>query len=151
MFDIIRAKGVSPAPFLFSNFFILDEVKGKIISVADLEEAAKSKSKKALVIPQDYRSDIGLMKGFAGGKAAYLVDLGRIIESSGFRRSMEMAKIRNFLRICVKYEVPFAIASFAGSEFSIRNAQELCNICALVGLNAGQARFASERLGEYLA
>ncbi len=118
--------------------------------VPNLEEAMKQKNRKVLILLDEYREDIGLMKQFAEkSKAAFLIDLGRIIETCGFKRAVELAKMRRFLRICVKYDVPFALASFAKDEFSIRNARELCHIATLVGLNVGKAKFGLERLGEY--
>lgn len=150
MFDIIRTQNIAPESFNFSKFYFLDDVKGKIVKVANLDEAAKSRNKGVLVLPDEYSEDIGLMKKFAEGKSAFLIDLGRITETYGFRRAVEMAKMRRFLRICAKYEVPFALASFAKDEFSIRTSRELCHIATLVGLNAGQAKFGLERLKQYI-
>lgn len=150
MYDIIRAKGISPNSFFFSKFYFLDDVKNQIVKAANLEEAVKRKNRKELILLDEYREDIGLMKLFAEkSNAAFLIDLGRVIETYGFKRATEIAKMRRFLRICIKYEVPFAIATFAKDEFSIRNARELCHISCLVGLNVGQAKFALERLKEY--
>lgn len=151
MYDVIRVRNIAPEQFFFSKFYFLDEVKNHIVKVPDLEEAMKQKNRKVLILLDEYREDIGLMKQFAEkSRAAFLIDLGRIIETCGFRRAVELAKMRRFLRICVKYDVPFALASFAKDEFSIRNARELCHIATLVGLNIGQAKFGLERLKEYL-
>lgn len=150
MYDIIAAEGIKAEDFSFSKFFILSEVKNKIAKVPNLEEAAKLRNKKTLVLLDDYEFDIGLIKLFARGKAAFLIDLGRIIQSQGIKRAIELGKMRRFVRICVKYEVPFVLASFAKDKFSVRTSRELCNIAALVGLNSGQAKFALERLGEFL-
>lgn len=150
MYDIISAPGADPRPFHFSRFFQLAEARDKIIQVKDATEAQKFRGKKALVLPGDYKFDIGLMKAFGEGKAAFLIDLSRITAAQGMRRALEMGKMRRFLEICVKYEIPFALASFAKDEFSLRNASELCSIACLLGLNPGQAKFALARLGEYL-
>ncbi|VVB98599.1 Uncharacterised protein [uncultured archaeon] len=151
MFDIIRARNVAPESFNFSKFYFLDDVKNQVVKAPNLEEAMKQKNRKVLILLDEYREDIGLMKQFAEkSKAAFLIDLGRIIETNGFKRAVEMAKMRRFLRVCVKYEVPFALATFAKDEFSIRTAHEVCHIAGLVGLNAGQAKFGLERLEEYL-
>lgn len=125
-------------------------MKGKIVKVANLDEAAKSRNKGVLVLPGEYNEDIGLMKKFAEGNSAFLIDLSRVIETYGFKRAVELAKMRRFLRICIKYEISFALASFAKDEFSIRTSRELCHIATLVGLNVGQAKFGLERLKEYL-
>ncbi|MBU0586399.1 hypothetical protein KJ780_02730 [Candidatus Micrarchaeota archaeon] len=125
-------------------------MKKKILHVNGIEEAFKFKNKKSLVLLQDYKFDIGLMKQFGEGNSCFLIDLSRIIDSSGFRRAIELGRMRNFLRICTKYGIRFALASFAKYEFSIRNADELCHICCLLGLNMGQAKFALQRLQEYL-
>ena len=151
MFDIIRAQGIAPVPFSFSKLYFLDDVKNRIAKAPNLEEAMKLRNRKILILLDEYKEDIGLMKQFSEkSSAAFLIDLGRLIESNGFKRAVELAKMRRFLRICVKYEVPLVIASFAKDEFSIRTAHELCHIAGLVGLNYGQARFGLERLGLYL-
>lgn len=150
MQDIILAKGVLPGTYNFSAFHSYSEIKGKIIRAKEIEDAVNSKNKKALVLLDDYKFDIGLMKQFGEGNSAFLIDLGRIIETNGLMRANEMGRIRNFLKICVKYEIKFALASFAKDESSIRNADELRHISCLLGLNIGQAKFALERLGEYL-
>lgn len=150
MYDLIRTRGVKPEQFSFSKLYFLDDVRGKIILASDLSEAVKHRNRKVLVVPGEYKEDIGLMKQFGGGQAAFLIDLGRIIENSGYKRALEMSRIKRFLRTCVKFSIPFALASLAKDEFSVRSSDELCNIAALVGLNAGQAKFALERLGEYL-
>ncbi len=150
MYDIVRARNLAPGSFHFSKLYFLDDVKNRIAKVPNLEEAMKRRNKKELLLLDEYNEDIGLMKQFAEKcSAAFLIDLGRIIESQGFKRAVEMAKMRRFVRICIKYEVPFALASFAKDEFSTRNAHELCNIAALVELNPGQAKFALERLKDY--
>ncbi|MFA5077703.1 MAG: hypothetical protein WC488_04720 [Candidatus Micrarchaeia archaeon] len=150
MYDIIRAKGISPEPFHFSKLYFYEDVKGRIAKVKSLDEAVKLKNKKELVMLEDYKEDIGLMKLFGSGNSAFLIDLSRIMETYGMQRATEMARMRRFVRVCVKYEIPFAFASFAKDEFSMRNSRELCHIATLLGLNVGQAKFALERLGSYL-
>ncbi len=151
MYDIIRARNIAPEPFHFAKLYFLDEVKGRISKLPNLDEAMKMKNKKGLILLDKYSEDIGLMKKFAEkSSAAFLIDLGRLIETNGFGRAVEMAKMRRFLRTCVKYDIPFALASFAKDEFSIRNAKELCHIATLAGLNVGQAKFGLERLRGYL-
>lgn len=125
-------------------------MKNNIAQVHSLDDAVKLKNKNVLVLPDQYHSDIGLMKLFARGNSVFLIDLGRIIENYGFRRAIEMAKMRRFLLICIKYEIAFALGFFAKDEFSTRNSQELCNIATLIGLNIGQAKFGLERLKEYI-
>ncbi len=125
-------------------------LKNKIMQVSSLNEAVKLKNKKVLVLLNEYNSDIGLMKLFACGNSAFLIDLGRIIESYGFKRAIELAKMRKFLFICVKYQIAFALASYTKDEFSTRNPRELCHIAILIGLNVGQAKFGLERLKKYI-
>ena len=99
----------------------------------------------------DYAFDEGIIRVIAEKKnICFLIDLGRLIRSRGISRAVALSKLRNFLRLCVKYGAYYTFASFAESEAKIRSAAELEHIILLFGLNPGQAKFALKMLGHYL-
>lgn len=115
-----------------------------VVVAFDLNSALKYKNKKILILLEQYKGNIGLMKLFSEKKSAFLIDLGRIIQNNGFKRAYELAVIRRFLSVCIKYKLRFALAHFPKDEFSARSEKELVHISFLVGLNPGQAKFGIE-------
>jgi RNase P/RNase MRP subunit p30 len=150
MFDIIRCRAEATS-FGFSKFFFYDDVKTKIVEAENLEAAVQYKNRKTLIMLRDHAFDEGAIRLIAEKKnACFLIDLGRLMRMQGVPRAVALSKLRNFLRICIKYNAFYAFASFAGKEEEIRNSDELINIALLFDLNRGQAKFALEMLGEYL-
>lgn len=150
MYDILKCSA-EPSSFGFSTFYNLNSIKSKIISVANLEEALNYKNKKVLIVLQDYKFDEGAIRTIAEKKnICFLIDIGRLIRSVGISRAVAISKIRNFLRLCVKYSAFYTFASFAESEMQIRTNDELLHIAMLFDLNRGQAKFALKMLQHYL-
>ncbi|MFH1520022.1 MAG: hypothetical protein ABID61_00080 [Candidatus Micrarchaeota archaeon] len=151
MYDILKCS-VEPSSFGFSIFYNFNTVKNKIISVANLEEALNYKNKKVLVVLQDYKFNEGAIRTIAEKKnLCFLIDIGRLIKSTGISRAVAISKIRNFLRLCVKYGAFYSFASFAESEMQVRTRDELLHIAMLFDLNHGQAKFALKMLQHYLS
>lgn len=149
MYDIIDFE--TKENFGFEQLFNFQKVKSKIIAVEKIADASKFKNRETLIYIKDFEFDVGAIKLLADlKKACFLVDLSKIIESYGTRRSIEIAKIRRFLNLCNKYKAFYAFASFAKDEFSLRRTHELVFISTLLGINRGQAKFALERIGKYL-
>jgi len=150
--DIIRCKA-DPSSFGFDKFHLLSEagVRSKIIESDDIVSAANHKNKKALVVLRDHSIEEGAVKLIAEKKSlCILFDLGRLIRSRGVSRAVAMSKMRNLLRLCVRFGALYSFASFSESESQIRTADELAHIAMLLGLNRGQARNAMELLERYL-
>lgn len=150
MFDLIKCSAI-PAEYGFSKFFLLEESKSKIMKFADVAEAANSKNKKLLAVLEDYKFDDGAIKLIGEKKKlCFLIDLSRIIEGYGIRRSIEISKLRSFLKLCNKHGAFYTFATFAEKKEEIRSPQELMHIAQLFDINKGQAKFALKMLGEYL-
>jgi len=150
MFDIIRCSA-EPSKSGFERFFSFDTIKSRLIEAENLAAATDHKNKRSLILLRDYAIDDGAIKIIAEKKAlCFLIDLSRIIRTRGVPRAIMLSKLRNFLRLCVKYGAFYAFASFAEDENKIRNASELENIALLLDINRGQAKFALKMLKEYL-
>jgi hypothetical protein len=153
MYDIIKYQPLAdPSSFGFSKFFNFNSIQSRIVYAADLNEALNYKNRKTLVILQDYKFDEGAIRVIAEKKnICFLIDIGRLIKSNGISRAVGISKIRNFLRLCVKYGAFYSFASFAENEMQVRTADELQHIACLFDLNKGQAKFALKMLGNYLS
>ncbi|VVC03164.1 RNase P subunit p30 [Candidatus Bilamarchaeum dharawalense] len=150
MYDIIKCSAEASS-FGFSNFFNFESVKNKIVIVENLEAAANYKNKKVLIVLNDYAFDEGAIRIIAEKKqVCFLIDLGRLIRSHGISRAVAFSKIRNFLRLCVKYGAYYSFASFADTPSKIRTSDELQNLILLFDLNPGQAKFALKMVSHYL-
>jgi len=150
MFDIIKCAADAKS-YGFGRFYQYEEAKGRIATAENAVAASELKNRKALVMLRDWKFDEGAIKVIAEKrKACFLIDLSAIIRSRGTRRAVEMSKLRNFLRLCVKHGAFYAFASFAEKEGEIRSPEELEHIAMLLGLNRGQAGFALDMLKEYL-
>lgn len=146
LFDILRFECKNPEGYGFSSFFFFDSVSpggpvsSKIRFVESVGEALKLRNKRVLIRVEGYPMDLELVRGFEGKDACFLLDLSDIIESSGGRRASVIKRMRNFAKTCIKHSVPFAMASFAKDEASVRSAEELVHIGFLIGLNRGEGR-----------
>ena len=150
MFDILKCQA-DASRYGFDKFYFFDDVKGKILHVENLQEAAKHKNKKALIMLRDHAFDEGALKLIAEKKKlCFLIDLGRLIQTKGVSRAVAMSKLRNFLRLCVRHGAFYTFASFAEKENQIRMPDELVHITMLFGLNRGQAKFALRMPQHYL-
>ena len=150
MFDIIRCKA-DASRYGFDRFYLFDDTKEKILQSENLQEAAKHKNRKALIMLRDHAFDEGAIKVIAEKKRlCFLIDLGRLMDTKGVPRAIAMSKLRNFLRLCVKHGAFYAFASFAEKENRIRTADELAHIAMLFNLKRGQAEFALKMPQHYL-
>jgi RNase P/RNase MRP subunit p30 len=150
MFDIIKCPA-EPSKYGFSRFYSISEAKGKVVECENLEAAAQHKNKKILVSLRDYAFDEGALKLIAEKKnVCFLIDLGRLMRTRGIPRAIAISKLRNFLRLCVKFNAFYTFATFAEKESQVRTPEELEHIIMLFGLNRGQAKFALRMLGHYL-
>jgi len=147
MFDIIKCEA---NPSDFKKFYFYGEVKEKIKTVENLSEASKI-NKKMLVMLKSYALDEGAMKVIKErGKICFLIDLSKIINSSGIRRGIEIGRIGNFLKLCIRQGVYYSFATFSEKESDLRTPFELMNIACLFGINQGQASFSLEMIKHYL-
>lgn len=155
MFDIVKCKpsALEPSKFGFERFYFFDDIKGKgrIIEVDNLEAATNYKNKKILLSLRDYAFDEGALKIITEKKnVCFLIDIGRLIRTRGVSRAIALSKLRNFLRLCVKFGAFYCFATFAENESEIRTPDEIAHIAFLLGLNRGQSDFAMKMLKHYL-
>ncbi|HLC68286.1 MAG TPA: hypothetical protein VJH24_00470 [Candidatus Bilamarchaeaceae archaeon] len=135
----------------YEKLYEYSKIKNKIVTAKNLGEAANYKNKKILIALEDYAFDEGAIKIIAEKKkSCFLIDLSKIINSYGTPRAIRMARLRIFLKLCVKYGAYYTFVDFAKDEFELRSARELMHICLLLGLNLGQAKFALKMLPHYL-
>jgi hypothetical protein len=149
-FDIVRFVGGNPAEHGFSSFFSFSSVSPKIKFVKDEGEALNLRNRRVLVRVEGYPMSLELVRGFEKKNACFLLDLSEVIGSYGGKRSSIIKRMRNFVRMCRKYSVPFAMASFAENEAGMRDAEELVHIGFLIGMNRGEGRKALSLAGEIL-
>ena len=149
-FDILRFGCGNPEESGFSKTFSFSSVSDRVKFVDSEEEALKLKNKKVLVRVSGYPLSMELIRGFEGKSAVFLLDLSEIIKNSGGKRASVIKRMRNFARLCIKYKVPFAMASFAENEAGMRTANELQHIGFLIGLERGESRKALSNLGVHL-
>jgi RNase P/RNase MRP subunit p30 len=149
MYDIIKCP--APPEAGSGHYFSFNESRGRITEAENLRAAALLRGKKTLIMLRDHAFDEGAIRLIAEKKSAcFLIDLGRLIRMRGVPRAIAISKLRNFLRICVKYGAFYTFATFAENESELRSRQELESIICLLGLNRGQARFALKMLPHYL-
>ena len=152
MFNIISfsTESIDPKTFGYEKAYEYDKIKNKIVTAKNATDATQYKNKAILVMLDDYLYDEGAVKIIAEKKkACFLIDISKIINSYGTVRSIQMAKLRNFLKLCIKQGAFYTFADFAKSDFELRNARELMHISLLLGLNLGQAKFAMKMLKHY--
>jgi RNase P/RNase MRP subunit p30 len=152
MFDILRYNtNIDPKEYGFEAFYSLDSIGRKIKKAKNLQEAVAYRNKKALLVLEDYAINEGAIK-LIGEKneACFVIDLSRIIKNSGLQRALELNRLRNFLKYCIKYKAKYALASFISEEHKIRTARELIHISLLLGLDIGKAKEALTRIKDYL-
>ena len=153
MFNIISfsSESIDAKTLGYEKLYEFSKAKANITIAKNLAEAANHKNKKTLVILEDYAFDDGAVKLIAEKKkACFLIDLSKIINSWGTVRAIQMAKLRNFLKLCVKHGAYYTFADFSKNEFELRRARELMHISLLLGLNLGQVKFAMKMLKHYL-
>jgi hypothetical protein len=150
MFDIIKCKAEAKK-HSFEKLYSYEDVKERVVTVKTLAEAAEKRKQKKLLLVGDYTIDEGAVKLLGDDqKACILLDLSKIIKTYGIKRAIEMSIMRKFLEHCVKYGTFYAFATFAEKEEGIRTPDEMMHICALIGLNKGQAKFSLKMLKHYL-
>jgi hypothetical protein len=149
-FDILKFECGNPSEYGFSKTYFSESVSDRV-RVVDSEEAAlKIRNKGVLIKVENYPLGLELIRGFEGKESVFLLDLGEILKSSGGKRASIIKRMRNFARMCIKYKVAFAMASFAENEEGMRTADELLHIGFLIGLNLGEGRAALSRINEVL-
>lgn len=152
MYDIVCFKTKAAAEELgFKRYYFYDEIVKKVKNVKNLEEAANYRNRMVLLMLDDYSLEEGALKLIGEkGEACFVINLSRLIKGRGIRRALELGRLRNFLKYCVRYNVRYALASFADDEQSLRTAQELMHIGLLVGLDLGKTKNALSLLNLYL-
>ena len=149
-FDILKFECGNPSEYGFSKTYFSESVSDRI-RVVDSEEAAlKLRNKGVLIKVENYPIGLELIRGFEGKESVFLLDLSEVIRNSGGKRASVIKRMRNFARMCIKYRVAFAMASFAENEEGMRTADELLHIGFLIGLNLGEGREALSRIKEIL-
>ncbi|MCP4647892.1 MAG: hypothetical protein GY852_09215 [bacterium] len=149
-FDILKFECENPSEYGFSKTYFLSSVSDKVKFVDSEEAALKIRNKGVLIKVENYPLGLELIRGFEGKESVFLLDLSEIVNSSGGKRASIIKRMRNFARMCIKYKVRFAMASFAENEEEMRNADELLHLGFLLGLNLGEGRKALNQLGTSL-
>ncbi|MCX6707217.1 MAG: hypothetical protein NT001_03690, partial [Candidatus Woesearchaeota archaeon] len=61
-------------------------------------------------------------------------DFGQIISSSGHRRAVLLGRMMQNIRLCRKYKVKTAIASFANRPLNMRNRYDVSALFSMLGM-----------------
>ncbi len=116
------------------------EIK-KLKTTSDLLE---HKGKKIAVVLDDYRYDEGVLRLIGEKKAPVIIIPAEIlITSYGSVRAKLIYKLRNFLHLCTRHGVNYALGIL--DKNIKREDSELIAIGVLLGLNKGQAEMAVKR------
>ena len=85
-------------------------------------------------------------------KKIIIFDIGSLLSSSGQKRALIIGRMQQNVRLCRKYKVTIAFASFARDEFGLRRPQEMVSIGQLIGMTYAEAKAAAiaveKRLGK---
>ena len=149
-FDILKFECENPEKYGFSKTYFFNSVKGSIAFAENEKEAVKLRNRNVLVKVSGYPMSLELVRGFEGKNALFLLDFSEIIKTGRGKRASVLKRMRNFARMCKRYGVPFAVASFAENENEMRTAEELAHIGFLIGLDRGEGRNALSRLEKIL-
>lgn len=84
-------------------------------------------------------------------KKIVIFDIGSLLSSSGQKRALILGRMRQNVRLCRKYKVTMALASFAKDEFGLRRTQEMVSIGQLLGMSAAEAKTATLAIEKRLA
>ncbi|MBD3390187.1 hypothetical protein GF415_04530 [Candidatus Micrarchaeota archaeon] len=149
-FDILKFECESPEEYGFSKTYFFNSVKERIVFAENEKEAVKLRNRNVLVRVSGYPMSLELVRGFEEKNALFLLDFSEITKTGRGKRASVLKRMRNFARMCLKYKVPFAVASFAENEGEMRTAEELVHIGFLIGLNRGEGQGALSRLEKIL-
>lgn len=129
----------------------------EIIRANATQELLPHKSRKAVAILADYAYDEGTLRVLGEKKSlVILVSLSQVLKSRGMARSRLLYKLRNFLALCTRFGVLFALGfeedfNFPSqSLFNIREKEEIAALGVLLGLDRGQAKMAVQRCCDLL-
>lgn len=84
-------------------------------------------------------------------KKIIIFDIGSLLSSSGQKRALIIGRMRQNVRLCRKYKVTMALASFAHDEFGLRRPQEMVSIGQLIGMTYAEAKAAAIAVEKRLA
>lgn len=153
MFNIISfpPQGIEAPKYGYEKLYEAAKVKRTVTRVRATADSAEHKNRKTLILVENHEFDDGSIKLVGEKKkACFLIDLSKIIDSSGVPRAIAMSKLRTFLKLCNTHGAFYTFADFARDENELRSARELMHISLLLGINRGQAKFAMKMLKHYL-
>lgn len=83
---------------------------------------------------------MGAIKSVAEGKGAFAIPILPLLNVSGIQKAVLLSKMRNFVRICKKYNADFFPCTLAQSQIELRNARELIGFGELLDLSENESR-----------
>lgn len=89
-----------------------------------------------------YETNVELMTAAKNKGKPFLVSLSDILGRRGFSRALAMYRISRFLEFCRSYKAGFVICSKAKDIYGVRDPDEICEICRLLGLEPEKTRAA---------
>ncbi|MFP3950207.1 MAG: hypothetical protein ACLFUZ_03915 [Candidatus Micrarchaeia archaeon] len=149
-FDILKFECENPEEYGFSKTYFFNSLKNRIVFAESGKEALRLRNRNILVRVSGYPMDLELVRGFEGKNALFLLDFSEILKTGKGKRASVLKRMRNFARMCSRYKVPFAVASFSENGAEMRTAEELVHIGFLIGLDRGEGRKALSRLEKIL-
>ena len=128
-----------------SNFFKLIKMEIKKLEITS--DLLEYKGRKIAVILEDYRYDEGTLRVIGEKKApVILIPVELLLTTKGMSRAKLISKLRNFLQLCAKFGVNYALGII--DKNTKRDEKEIISVGVLLGLNEGQAKMAVKRFSD---
>ncbi len=78
-------------------------------------------------------------------------DVGALLGSSGRTRAQIIGRMQQNVRLCRKYKVTMALATFAKTPYQMRREEEMIAIGQLIGMTRAEAKEATQAIGKRLS
>ncbi len=152
MFDLVSKHVAGYARFGFSSAHPLEKLPRNLYLVTQSHDEVRMLAKKRrLFFLTTFEPDTGAIRAVATSGAAFLIPLAPLLACSGSKRASLIARMRLFVRQCIKYRAAFVLCSLAESEDGMRSVQELAAIGEiLLGLSYEQSMSAMKLLPEII-
>ena len=121
-----------------------------IFETDKLRVAIAQCKKDKIIYLKTYEPDMGLIQKAKEKNSVLLVNLSDVINAEGANRSSLINKLHLFLKLCIKYKVPFVFSFLASNEMEMRTLNEGIAIGVLLGLTRQQAKNAFSNIKDLI-
>ncbi|MCD6549703.1 hypothetical protein J7K41_03280 [Candidatus Micrarchaeota archaeon] len=132
----------------FRGVYLLDDLD---IFITDSVRIASRQCKRGKIVwLTSYTPSLELITKAKEKESALLVDLLDVVRTAGKARILTMRRTSNFLRLCVKFDVPYVLSMVARDRSEIRTAKEGIALAYVLGLSVPQAIRGFNTVGMFL-